>query len=432
MQKNLLRICSRALLIAALLWPSVTLAVSSWNPTLLVNTESFQEIDTGDGTTDLELRFGGTNNKLYYNISQSRFQFSKSLWVSGSITATGALTVRGHMSGASLNVSRNASINGNLTTSGSLQVQSTTTLNGNTKVRGNLSGSTLRIDGNADFWSTLSASGAIATKSNLTINSDADSNNGVLTFGNSSGNQSITFTHATQIFDFSKGIKAAGSIRAVGALSGSSLVVDGGSVKVNNVQYNFSGTQGAASTYLKNDGSGNLTWESVSSRNGSGGIVSVHPEYPNAVYFASGATTVGSLAYAYDATNKENYYRWQSSKGTAQDYWIALRVQVPKNFNNWTSTSPIQLRYRTSSTSSATNYITVRFYDTTGAGVAITGNANLASAVADTWTTATLSSVAGGTYTPDGYVTMLIKMATTSSGYADAGYINFNWSTTTP
>ncbi|MCF7845088.1 MAG: hypothetical protein K9M03_04665, partial [Kiritimatiellales bacterium] len=35
-------------------------AASSWNPTLLVNTESFNVIDDGDGTTDIEVRFGET------------------------------------------------------------------------------------------------------------------------------------------------------------------------------------------------------------------------------------------------------------------------------------------------------------------------------------------------------------------------------------
>lgn len=41
-----------------------TLTVANWDPTLLVNTESFVEID-GDGSTDIELRFGGATNRLY-------------------------------------------------------------------------------------------------------------------------------------------------------------------------------------------------------------------------------------------------------------------------------------------------------------------------------------------------------------------------------
>ena len=40
--------------------PLSALAVSDWDPTLLVNTESFQIIDEGDGTTPVEIRFGDT------------------------------------------------------------------------------------------------------------------------------------------------------------------------------------------------------------------------------------------------------------------------------------------------------------------------------------------------------------------------------------
>ena len=174
-----------------------------------------------------------------------------------------------------------------------------------------------------------------------------------------------------------------------------------------------------------------MSWASVTSANGSGGALSLHPQYPNAVYAQSGSTAVGTLTQGADATNKELFYRWTGDDASIQDYWIWVRVKVPKNFSNWTPT-PIQFRYRTSSTSAAVNHLTVRLLDTTGANVAITGGAALASGTSNTWTTASIGNVSGGTYTPDGFITILIKAASTNAGFADAGYLNINWSTTTP
>ncbi len=425
------------------------LAVSTWNPTLLVNTESFEVIDEGNGTSNVYIQFGQTLNKtITYNRTNSRFEFNDSVSVRGTLsgstlsidgtanirgatTITGDTKVRGNLSGSTLNVDGTATVNGATTITGNTSITGAATITGNTKVRGNLSGSTLNVDGTAIVNGTLSATGAITTKSNLTINGDNDTNDATLTFGNQTSAQTVKFSHTNQRFEFSKDVKVTGNIRASGNLSGSTLTVDG-NLTLKGVTYSAPTSQGSANTYLKNDGAGNLTWSTTSTANGSGGSLSLHPEYPNAVYTASGSSAnVGTLTYSYDSTNKENFYRWTSSQGTMQDYWIAVRVKVPKNFNNWTPT-PIQFRYRTSSTSTAANYLTIKLLDTTGALVATSGGAALASGSSNTWATATLTNVSSGTYTPDGFITILVKLASTSTGYSDAGYINVNWSTTTP
>lgn len=91
-------------------------AVSAWNPTLLVNTESFQQIDRGDGSTTVDLQFGEATSTLKL-LTNNTFQFNKSLSVLGGI------------SGSYLTIDRQANI------SGSLVVRQ------NAAVRGNLSGS---------------------------------------------------------------------------------------------------------------------------------------------------------------------------------------------------------------------------------------------------------------------------------------------------
>ncbi len=369
-----------ALTALGVLLPAATVLAAT---TLLVNEEAFETIDDGDGSTNVELRFGNAfNARIIYDISNGRFIFTKSVRVQGNITATGSITANGTLSGASLHISGPATVRG-----------------------------------------TLSASGAIRTDGDLTINDDASAGDATLTFGNATNNQTLKYLDTAQKFKFSKGVSVNGN------LSGSSLTVDG-TVNLGGLNYTFPTSRGAAGTRLTEDGAGNLTWTATSTGNGSGGILSLHPEYPNAVYFASGASLVGQLAYSHDTTNDENYYRWTSSQAGIQNYWIAVRVRLPDNFSSWDAYKSLEFRYRTASASTAVNVLRVEMLDTTGASVTLSGHTALAST---SWATANITGPASsGTFTPRGYVTVLIKLATTSSGSADAGYLNFNWETTTP
>jgi len=55
---------------------------SSWDPTLLVNTESFSTIDDGDGTTNIEVRFGDTvDERVYWDVTRGMFEFTDDLHV---------------------------------------------------------------------------------------------------------------------------------------------------------------------------------------------------------------------------------------------------------------------------------------------------------------------------------------------------------------
>lgn len=415
-------------------------AAGSWAPTLLVNTESFQSIEGGDGSTNIELQFGRSTlkGKLFYDITNNIFKFDRGLTVGGTITATGSAIIKGNISGATLRIDGAANINGALTTSGALRaigattlqgatsVTNTLTVTGNTKVRANLSGSTLNVDGNAQINGALSATGAIQSKTDITINADNGATDATLNFGNATTVGTLKYLNSSQMFEFNKGISVKGTV------SGSSLQVTGGAVRINGVQYNYTGSQGGANTFLKNDGAGNLTWESSAVGNSSGSIVKVQAAYPNAVYFASGATTIGQLSTDYDTTNKENFYHWVSTRSGIQDYWVGVKVRVPKNFNNWGSNSGIVLKLRTTSTSAAVNYVTVKLQDTTGTDVAITGGGAQASTTGSVWRNIALGNITSGTYTPGGDITVLVKVASTSAGSADVAGLTFNWSTTTP
>ncbi len=81
--------------------PLAVEAVSSWNPTLIVNTESFEQIDAGDGTTSVDLRFGTSSSTLTL-LTSGKFRFNKSL------------SVQGGLSGSYLTIDRQANISGAL------------------------------------------------------------------------------------------------------------------------------------------------------------------------------------------------------------------------------------------------------------------------------------------------------------------------------
>ena len=75
--------------------PSVA-AASSWDPTLVVNTEAFQIIDDSDTATDVELRFGDTvNEKVFWNRAPARFEFTDDVHAQGNVTGSGTLKVDG-------------------------------------------------------------------------------------------------------------------------------------------------------------------------------------------------------------------------------------------------------------------------------------------------------------------------------------------------
>lgn len=398
MKRGAARAAALGALMVGTIVPQLATAASSWNPTLLVNTESFQTIDEGDSTTDVEIRFGGTlNEKLIWNRSEGTFQFTDDL-----------------------------------------------------SVVGILSGSTLRIDtGGADIHGVLNASGSIRTDGDVTINADGTAADTVLNFGTS---ESLKFLNTAGQFQFSDdlsvvgnlsgssltvdgnanirgGLSASGTIRTDGNLSGSTLTVDG-ALTLRGVTYNAPTAQGAGS--LTNDGAGNLTWTATSIGNGSGGILSMHPEYPNAIYFSSGSSFIGQLTASGGTSGLENSYVWTTTRATLQDYWVSVRVRVPDNFSSWDPVKPIEFRYKTGTSTAAENHLTVRLRDTAGAIVNLTGASGLANT---SFTTASITGPeASGTWTPKGYFTVYVKLASTSTASANAAasFINFNFETTTP
>src|SRR3989338_4530976 len=258
-RRHIARLAAISLFVAAL--PQAA-AASSWNPTLLVNTESFQIIDKGDGASDIEIRFGDTlNEKFYWDLSDGIFRI------------TDDRSVEGTLSGFNLRVSGPAEIHGALSASGAVRFQSTLsgastitftnlkscdtidtdingvlvcgsdnssagglgygdaegmfvnqggdTMTGALSVQATLSGYSLRVSGPAEVHGALTASGSISTDGDLTLNEDQTAADAILTFGSDGTNETLTFGNIADQFEFSDDL----AVR--GAMSGYSLRVSG-------------------------------------------------------------------------------------------------------------------------------------------------------------------------------------------------------------
>ncbi len=137
------------LTISLLLSPRSADAASSWNPTILANTEAFQTIDDSDVSANVQLIFGESlGESLTFDRTMSRFDFSDDLHIQGNLTGSGGLAIEEN----------------------------------------------------------------IRAKGNLTINSDNGAEDAALTFGNASLPHTLKFMNTSQEFRFSTSLNVAGTI----------------------------------------------------------------------------------------------------------------------------------------------------------------------------------------------------------------------------
>ncbi len=99
-----------------------------------------------------------------------------------------------------------------------------------------------------------------------------------------------------------------------------------------------------------------------------------HPTYENAAYQGDATENVGQLKVDHDDTNKRNYYRWDSTKNSLNDYDVVLRVRLSADFVRWSGSAPIRVFYRSTSSSTSDNQLDISVFDTNGSPVTLTGS----------------------------------------------------------
>lgn len=245
----------------------------------------------------------------------------------------------------------------------------------------------------------------------------------------------LTVTGLVNGIDLSSLQSSTGALKAY-ADAGLTIVVSGGSYRINGVVTNYLGASGVAvpanTTSYVFFGSGGLTVHSdgyptdesyipvaqvttngtnvltvtdrriLNSDDRESTVQTVFSaEYEHASYQGDGTDNIGQLEVSHDNTTKTNFYDWSSTRPVLQDYDILLKAHLSPNFVRWKSggaENPLSLEYRTTNASNAANKVDIQVYDTNGVPVTLSGAvSNLANT---SWTTSGIDLANGGTWTP--------------------------------
>jgi hypothetical protein len=110
------------------------------------------------------------------------------------------------------------------------------------------------------------------------------------------------------------------------------------------------------------------------------------PEYAGAVLTGDGTNNSGTMSTDNDTTTSpyRNFYNWTVNGGTVNDYDIWVRVPLPSDFDEFTSSDALTIAAWSDVLGSTTMEI-IQVYDNSGAG-RCTLAVNIESGSASTWT----------------------------------------------
>lgn len=157
--------------------------------------------------------------------------------------------------------------------------------------------------------------------------------------------------------------------------------------------------------------------------------VTLSAEYAGAVLTADGTSNTGAMTSDAESNHLQdnmNFYEWNSSETSLNDYDIRLRFTIPDDFDSWATTA-MTFNYLTEATGTTNNKIDFYVYEE-GASSADAFDTDNASATADTWTTATIAGSSLTDCNAVGETCMLIfRMYSANDSYTRVGDIDITY-----
>jgi hypothetical protein len=174
---------------------------------------------------------------------------------------------------------------------------------------------------------------------------------------------------------------------------------------------------------FSNDGS---TWIPMA---GATKTVTLSAEYPGAVLAADGSSNTGFMTSDAEgsASDSMNYYEWNSSETSLQDYDVRLRFTIPSDFASW-GTNAFTLNLATeTATDSTINKVDLYVYEESS-GTVDDSSVDQVSSSAGVWTTTNIQGADLGDCNAAGETCLvLIRMSSKNDNYVRIGDIDINY-----
>ncbi|NMC08703.1 hypothetical protein GYA44_00010, partial [Candidatus Microgenomates bacterium] len=152
-------------------------------------------------------------------------------------------------------------------------------------------------------------------------------------------------------------------------------------------------------------------------------------EYAGAVLSADGSSNTGNMTADNEGTsaNSMNYYEWNSSETSLNDYDVRIRFTLPSDFDTWGTGGGIRFNFATESTGTTNNQLDFYVYKEDSA--TIDGSLeDQASATAGTWTSTFVSGSTLNECASAGDVCVLVvKMSSANDNYVRVGDIEIGY-----
>ena len=159
-------------------------------------------------------------------------------------------------------------------------------------------------------------------------------------------------------------------------------------------------------------------------------------EYAGAVMAADGSSNTGSMtsdAETTQANKRMNYYEWNSSETSLQDYDVRVRFTLPNDFDSWSTSNAITFNFATEANSSTNNKVDFNVFEEESSTFA--KDENNYSSTAGTWTTSSIDDsylIGSGTDHAEcdaagETCVILLRMFSANDNYVRIGDIDLNY-----